>query len=105
MTKGIDNLETALRAPEPALADDEFSANVLARLPPRRRRLATRRWTLAGAAGLGSALTAVFAPPLGAALASLSPWMIPAFAATTVAVLVIVMVPGVYFLYAERADR
>jgi len=105
MTKDFDNLETALRAPEPALADDEFSASVLARLPARRRRIATRRWTLAGAAGLGSALTAVFAPPLGAALASLTPWMIPALAATTLAVLILVMVPGLYFLYAERADR
>jgi hypothetical protein len=100
-----DNLEAALRAPEPALADDEFSANVLARLPPRRRRAATRRWTLAGAACLGSALTAFFAPPLGEALAVLLPWMVPPLAATTLAIFVIVLVPGAYFLYAERADR
>ena len=99
------NIEAALRAPEPALADDEFSASVLARLPPRRRRIATRRWTLAGAACLGSALTAVLAPPLGEALASLTPWMLPPLAATTLAVLVIVMAPGIYFLYSERADR
>jgi len=31
--------------------------------------------------------------------------MIPPLAATTVAILVIVMVPGLYFLYAERTDR
>jgi hypothetical protein len=31
--------------------------------------------------------------------------MIPPLAATTIAILVIVFVPGVYFLYAERADR
>jgi hypothetical protein len=99
------NLEAALRAPEPALADDEFSVRVLARLPPRRRHFATRRWTLAGAAGLGSALTAVFAPPLGEALASLTPWMLPPLMATTLAVLVIVMAPGIYFLYSERTDR
>ena len=99
------NLEAALRAPEPALADDEFSARVLARLPPRRRRFATRRWTLAGAACLGSALTAVFAPPLGEALASLTPWMLPPLAATTLAVLVIVMAPGLYFLYSDRGDH
>ena len=105
MNQDVDNLDAALRAPEPMLVDDEFSATVLARLPPRRRRIATRRWTLAGAACLGSALTAMFAPPLGEALASLSPWMIPPLAATTLAILVIVFVPGLYFLYAERADR
>ena len=99
------SIEAALRAPEPALADDEFSASVLARLPPRRRHFATRRWTLAGAACLGSALTAIFAPPLGEALASLTPWMLPPLVATTLAVLVIVMAPGIYFLYSERADR
>jgi len=100
-----NNIDVALRAPEPTLADDDFSIKVLARLPPRRRRSTVRRWTLAGAACLGSALTALFAPPLGDALALLSPWMIPPLAATTLAVLVIVMVPGLYFLYAERADR
>ena len=106
MNDNETNIEAALRAPEPALADDEFSASVLARLPPRRRRrVATRRWTLAGAACLGSALTAIFAPPLGEALASLTPWMLPPLAATTLAILVIVMAPGLYFLYSDRADR
>jgi len=105
MSNDTHNIEAALRAPEPTLADDEFSVNVLARLPPRRRRSTARRWTLASAACLGSTLTALFAPPLGEAFASLSPWMIPPLAATTVAILVIVMVPGLYFLYSERADR
>lgn len=105
MSSDSNNIEAALRAPEPALADDDFSVKVLARLPPRRRRSSARRWTLAGAACLGSALTAIFAPPLGDALASLSPWMIPPLAATALAVLVIVMLPGMYFLYTERADR
>ncbi|HEX7236139.1 MAG TPA: hypothetical protein VF405_04195 [Gammaproteobacteria bacterium] len=105
MNHNETDLEAALRAPEPALADDEFSARVLARLPPRRRRIAARRWTLASAACLGSALTAVFAPPLGEALASLTPWMLPPLAATTLAVLVIVMAPGIYFLYSERTGR
>jgi len=99
------NLEAALRAPEPALADDEFSVSVLARLPPRRRRIAPRRWTLVGAACLGSTLTAIFAPPIGEVLASLTPWMLPPLAATTLAILVIVMAPGLYFLYFDRADR
>jgi hypothetical protein len=104
MNEKTTNIEAALRAPEPALADDEFSTSVLARLPPRRR-IATRRWTLAGAACLGSALTAIFAPPLGEALAALTPWMLPPLAATTLAILVIVMAPGIYFLYSERSDR
>jgi hypothetical protein len=105
MNDKATNIEAALRVPEPALADDEFSVSVLARLPPRRRRIATRRWTLAGAACLGSALTAIFAPPLGEALASLTPWMLPPLAETTLAILVIVMAPGLYFLYSDRADR
>jgi predicted MFS family arabinose efflux permease len=105
MNNDARDIEGVLRAPEPTLADDDFSVNVLARLPPRRRRRTARHWTLAGAACLGSALTAIFAPPLGEALASLSPWMIPPLAATTLAILVIVMVPGLYFLYSERADR
>ena len=102
MSNGTENIEVALRAPESTLADDDFSASVLARLPPRRRRVATRRWTLAGAACLGSALTAIFAPPLGEALATVVPWMIPPLAATIVALLVVVTLPGLYFLYAER---
>jgi predicted MFS family arabinose efflux permease len=105
MSNDTHNIEAALRASEPTLADDDFSVKVLARLPPRRRRSTARRWTLAGAACLGSALTAIFAPPLGEAFASLMPWMIPPLAATTVAILVIVMVPGLYFLYSERSDR
>jgi hypothetical protein len=105
MSNDEKDIEAALRAPEPTLADNDFSVDVLARLPPRRHRSTARRWTLAGAACLGSALTALFAPPLGDALALLSPWMIPEVAATTIAVLVIVIVPGMYFLYSERADR
>jgi len=50
MNKSPDSVEAALRAPEPTLADDEFSENVLARLPPQRRRTAARRWTVAGSA-------------------------------------------------------
>src|SRR5919108_2622689 len=100
MNNDASGIEAALRAPEPTLSDDDFSVRVLARLPPRRRHIATRRWTLAGAACLGSALTAIFAPPLGDALAALVPWMVPPLAATIVAILAIVLVPGAYFLYA-----
>src|SRR5262245_39448774 len=105
MNDKATNIEAALRTTEAVLADDEFSESVLARLPPRHRRIAARRWTMAGAACVGSALTAVFAPPLGEALASLTPWMLPPLAATTLAVLVIVMAPGIYALYSDRFDR
>lgn len=105
MNQDIDNLETALRIPEPQLADDDFSATVLAHLPPRRRRATARRWTLAGAAALGSALTLALAPPLETVVASISPWSIPPLALSTVAVVVLVMAPALYVFYTERADR
>jgi hypothetical protein len=105
MHKQLD-IETALRAPEPQLADDEFSANVLASLPPpRRRRRAARRWTLAGAAGLGSALTLLLAPPLEGVVASLSPVAVPPLVISTVAVLAIVTIPVVFVFYAARGER
>jgi predicted MFS family arabinose efflux permease len=105
MNKPHDSIEAALRAAEPALADDEFSANVLARLPPRRRRSSARRWTVAGSAALGSALTLVFAAPLETVLASIAPWDIPPFALSTVAIIAIVAVPALFVFYSERADR
>ena len=49
-------------------------------------------------------MIAIFAPPLGEALASLTPWMLPPLAATTLAILVIVMAPGLFFLYSNRTD-
>jgi hypothetical protein len=104
MHKQLD-IETALRAPEPQLADDEFSANVLASLPPRRRRRAARRWTLAGAAGLGSALTLLLAPPLEGVVASLSPVALPPLVISTVAALAIVTIPVVFVFYAARGER
>lgn len=105
MSKDIHDLEAALRAPEPALADDDFSANVLARLPAPRRRSFARRWTLAGAAALGSGLTLAIAPPLESAVATLSPWSISPLALSAVAVLAIVLVPTLFVLYTDRADR
>jgi hypothetical protein len=104
MHKQLD-IETALRAPEPRLADDGFSANVLARLPQRRRPGAARRWTLAGAAGLGSALTLALAPPLESAIASLTPVAVPPVVISTVAVLAIVIIPVVFVFYAARSER
>jgi hypothetical protein len=104
-----DPIEEALRTPEPALGDEEFSANVLARLPPQRRGTAARRWTVAGAATLGSVLTLALAPPLetvlGSLLPSLSPLNIPPVALSAAAVVVIVMVPALLVFFSERGER
>jgi len=105
MNRQVEKIEAALRAPEPALADDEFSATVLARLPPRRHRSVARRWTLAGAAALGSVLTLALAPPLGDVVASLSPWTVPPSALSAIALLAIVMIPALLLFYAERGDH
>jgi len=106
MNKSPDSIEAALRAPEPSLADDEFSASVLARLPPRQRRMAAaRRWTMAGSAALGSALTLAFAGPLEAVVNSVSPWSVPPVVLSTIAILTIVALPALLVFYTERADR
>jgi predicted MFS family arabinose efflux permease len=105
MNTSPDSIEAALRAPEPTLADDEFSENVLARLPARRSRTAARRWTVAGSAALGSALTLAFAPPLETIVGSISPWSIPPVVLSTVAILAIVALPTLLVFYTERAER
>jgi len=105
MNKQLDPIEAALRTPEPALADEEFSANVLARLPPRRRPSAVRRWTVAGSAALGSVLTLAFAAPLETVVSSIAPWSIPPLALSAVAVIAIVAIPAFVVFYTERADR
>ena len=109
MNKQPDQIDAALRMRESTLADDDFSEKVLARLPPRRRHSTARRWTLAGAAALGSALTLALAPPLetvlGSVLPSLSEWSIPPAAISAVAVVAVVMVPALLVFFAERSER
>ena len=100
-----DSIEAALRSSEPALADDDFSTNVLARLPPRRRHSTARRWTVAGSAALGSVLTLAFAAPLETVVASIAPWDIPPLALSTVAILAVVAIPALFVFYSERAER
>jgi predicted MFS family arabinose efflux permease len=78
---------------------------VLARLPPRRRRSSARRWTVAGSAALGSALSLVFAAPLETVVASIAPWDIPPLALASFAALAIVTIPALLVFYTERADR
>jgi predicted MFS family arabinose efflux permease len=104
MNKRHDPIEAALRAAEPALADEDFSEHVLARLPPRRRRSTARRWTVAGSAALGSALTLALAAPLETVVASISPWNIPPVALSAVAVIAIVMIPALVVIHADRSD-
>ena len=109
MNRQPDQIEAALRMSEPTLADDDFSEKVLARLPARRRRSTARRWTLAGAAALGSALTLALAPPLetvlGSVLPSLASWSIPPSAISAVAIVAVVMVPALLVFFSERSER
>jgi predicted MFS family arabinose efflux permease len=74
-------------------------------LPPRRRRSRARRWTVAGSAALGSALTLALAAPLETVVASISPWSIPPLALSAVAVVAIVLIPALVVFQAERSDR
>lgn len=64
-------IEIALRRSEPAIGDDGFSDSVMARLPQSRLSTAAkRRWTLGGAAALGSILTSVLGAPLETAFST-----------------------------------
>ena len=65
-------IEAALRAPEQAIGDDDFTQAVFERLPAKRfSQAAARRWTLGGAALAGSVLTSVIGAPLETAFSSL----------------------------------
>lgn len=64
-------LEIALRQPEPAIGDDGFSDMFMTSLPGTKiSNAAKRRWTLGGAAALGSVLTSVLGAPLETAFSS-----------------------------------
>jgi hypothetical protein len=105
MNKSPDAIEAALRASEPTLADENFSSSVLARLPAPRRRSNARRWTVAGSAALGSALTLVFASPLETVVAAIAPFDLPPLVVPTIAVIAIVALPALLVFFTERADR
>jgi hypothetical protein len=96
-----DKLESVLRASEPEIADAQFSERVLAQLPPKRRwgQATTRRWTLTGAAGLGSLVTYLAAEPIEQALSAYVALPPPV---VTVAVLaLIVSLPIAWILHSE----
>jgi hypothetical protein len=71
----------------------------------RRRRSPARRWTLAGAAALGSVLTLALSPPLERVIASLTPWSISPLVLSTAPAVAVVLIPARIVLYAKRADR
>jgi hypothetical protein len=86
-------LQHRLQAREQSLGDAGFSDSVLRQLPARRRQLGTgaRRWTLAGAAGMGSLLTILLAEPMEKLLAALAP--VPAHAVTIAVLILMISVP------------
>jgi len=96
-----DFVEAALRTAEPELADDGFCERVLASLPPgKRRRVPTRRWTLAVAAGTGSLLTILLAPSIeGLGLALPFVGMLPVL--TVLAFVAVVAAPIVWIASSE----
>lgn len=64
-------LEAALREAEPAIGDDGFSEAVIGGMPRKRISNATaRRFTLAGAAAVGSFLTSVLGAPVESAFST-----------------------------------
>jgi hypothetical protein len=92
-------LEDRLQAREPPLGDAGFSDRVLRQLPARQRKLGTgaRRWTLAGAAGMGSLLTILLAEPMENLLAALAP--VPAHAVTIAVLIVMISVLLAWILH------
>lgn len=64
-------MELALRASEPSIGDDGFSDAIMSSLPRKRlSRAAARRWTLGGAAAIGSVLTSILGAPLETAFSA-----------------------------------
>jgi anti-sigma factor RsiW len=64
-------LEAALSEPESSIGDDGFTDSVMRGLPRRRlSREAARRWTLGGAAAIGSIVTSVLGAPLETAFSA-----------------------------------
>lgn len=94
------DLERTLRASEPEIGDSGFSDGVLRQLPAKRSsRARARRWTLAGAAGLGSVLTMLLAEPVEKMLGSLV--TVPAPVITIAALVLIVSVSAAWIARSE----
>jgi anti-sigma factor RsiW len=98
-----DALETALRAPEPAIADESFSERVIASLPRSRRRppVPSRRWTLAAAAAAGSLLTILLAPTVESVVGFSLPFLHAEPLLTFAALLAVAAGPIVWLLRSD----
>jgi hypothetical protein len=100
MSNPDNELERILRASETEIADAPFSERVLAQLPAKRwRRVTARRWTLAGAAGLGSLVTYLVAEPLEQALSAYV--LLPPPVVTITVLALIVSLPIAWILHSE----
>jgi hypothetical protein len=93
-------LEDLLRSSEPEMPDAGFSESVLKQLPAKQwKRIPARRWTLAGAAGLGSMTTWLLAEPIEQTLSAYA--VLPAPLVTIAAMALIVSLPIAWVLYSE----
>jgi hypothetical protein len=93
------DLEQKLRAAEASIGDAGFSESVLRQLPAKRSRSRARRWTLGGAAALGSLLTMLVAEPVEKMLGSLA--IVPAPVITIVVLVLIVSGSLVWIVRSE----
>jgi hypothetical protein len=100
MSNPDDEFETMLRASEPEIADAHFSERVLAQVPAKRWAFGTtRRWTLAGAGGLGSLVTYLVAEPLEQVLSAYL--VLPPSVVTITVLALIVSLTIAWILHAE----
>ena len=98
-----NRIKNLLDQPETAIADDGFSELVMGQLPRKRiGRSNSRRWTLAGAAAAGSALTILLAPPVESVfgLYNISSSQTTIIAAALLAS--IIAVPVIWLLQSDR---
>ena len=94
------DLELRLQASEREIGDAGFTDSVLRQLPAKRpSRARARRWTLAGAAALGSLFTMLLAEPIEKMLGSLA--IVPAPVITVAAIVLIVSVSLAWIVRSE----
>ena len=95
-------LEALLREPEPAIANDGFSETVMTAVRAAKRGDArTIRWTLTGAAVVGTVVTSLIAAPLSDAFSSWVPGSAYATSALAVLFVAFVAIPAAWVFYSE----
>ncbi len=98
-----NRIKKLLDQPETAIADDGFSELVMGQLPRKRiGRSNSRRWTLAGAAAAGSALTNLVAPPVESIFGL---YNISSYQTTIIAAALLVSVIAVPVIWLLQSDR